>query len=736
MESGLNMLHPKGFMGMINQHSWMFLSSYEALRKKLIENAQIDTLLHLGPRTFPEIGGEVVQNASFTLENVKPHKKGAYIRLVDDVRSELKKTRTLEAIQNPNCGWFFNTDQLNFEKIPGSPISYWVNQICIDSFQLKPSLGSVYDLRQGMATSDNVQFLRFWQELAISKIKFNCKNRIEAKKDNYKWYPYNKGGEFRKWYGNNFFVVNWLNDGDGIKKVVALKYPYLNGNTDFVVKNQSYYFKEGLTWSSLSSGAISFRYSPAGYIFDAKGQMLFGENILDLLGYLNSSLANLFLQLLTPTLDYNLGYVSKVPFVQHFIKDIITGCINISKSDWDTHQTSWDFLQSELIRCKSNCGQNCADLDMLDDEEQEEILALKDLPTNSNLLEHCYKAYQSEWRRSFFQLHQNEEELNRQFIEIYGLQEELTPDVPLEEITILQQELERTALAKLNKKLKREPVTLKVLNYDEISLPFDAKEVMAQFISYSVGCMFGRYSVDKEGLILANQGETLQAYLDKLGKAEEELSFVPDDDNIIPVLSDEWFEDDIVVRFHAFLKAAFGSEHFKKNLEFIEDALGKDIRKYFNKDFYPDHIRRYKKRPIYWQFSSPKGAFNVLIYMHRYTPDTINLILNKYLRQFIEKLRNQAEQLEHLKIAGTVSEQSKAVKEKERLSRILLELQEYEREIIFPLATERIPIDLDDGVLVNYNKFGRALKEVTGLNDKKTKAKVRGFEWIDTSKIK
>ncbi len=209
------------------------------------------------------------------------------------------------------------------------------------------------------------------------------------------------------------------------------------------------------------------------------------------------------------------------------------------------------------------------------------------------------------------------------------------------------------------------------------------------------------------------------------------ITFLPDDDNIIPVLNEEWFEDDIVVRFHAFLKAAFGSEHFKENLEFIEDALGKDIRKYFNKDFYPDHVRRYKKRPIYWQFSSPKGAFNVLIYMHRYTPDTINLILNKYLRQFIEKLRNQAEQLEHLKIAGTVSEQSKAVKEKERLSRILLELQEYEREIIFPLATERIPIDLDDGVLVNYNKFGRAVKEVTGLNDKKTKAKVRGFEWID-----
>jgi hypothetical protein len=287
---------------------------------------------------------------------------------------------------------------------------------------------------------------------------------------------------------------------------------------------------------------------------------------------------------------------------------------------------------------------------------------------------------------------------------------------------------------------------------------------MAQFISYAVGCMFGRYSLDKPGLILATQGETLEDYFrivnsdlglenseQGLGDEDEETNltnhnslitthqsnaFLPDDDNIIPVLDQEWFEDDITGRFYKFLEAAFGRENFDKNLAFVEEALGKSVRKYFISDFYKDHVRRYKKRPIYWMFSSPGGAFNVLIYMHRYTPDTVSNILNGYLREYIEKLNTRVEHLKQIEIHGSPTERNKAVKEREKIHKMLLELQEYEREVLYPLATERIPIDLDDGVLVNYNKFGKAIKQVTGLNDAKTKKKVKGFDWIDNTQIR
>jgi hypothetical protein len=248
--------------------------------------------------------------------------------------------------------------------------------------------------------------------------------------------------------------------------------------------------------------------------------------------------------------------------------------------------------------------------------------------------------------------------------------------------------------------------------------------------------MFGRYSLDKEGLILANHGESIKDYLIKIAKSPEQLVLMPDEDNIIPVLDDEWFEDDIVARFYAFLKASFGEQQFQKNLAFVEDSLGKDIRKYFTKDFYPDHIKRYKKRPIYWMFSSPKGSFNVLIYLHRYTPDTLNKILNSYLREFIEKLALQRKQYEHIENNGTPAEQNKARKEIDKIDIKLSDCKQYEIEILYPLASERIALDLDDGVLVNYNKLGKAVAEVAGLNDKATKKKVKEFDWIDTTQIR
>ncbi len=294
------------------------------------------------------------------------------------------------------------------------------------------------------------------------------------------------------------------------------------------------------------------------------------------------------------------------------------------------------------------------------------------------------------------------------------MQDELTPDVPLEEITILQEET----------------------GIEDGELVFYADKVMEQFVSYAVGCMFGRYSLDKEGLILANQGETLQDYLIKVGKSEEELTFVPDKDNIIPVLDEEWFADDIVERFYSFLKASFGERNFRENLRFVEESLGKDIRRYFTRDFYNDHIKRYKKRPIYWMFSSPKSHFNVLIYMHRYTPDTVSRILNSYLREFIDKLERQRKHLEHVEFSGSAVDQNRARKEIDKIDIMLNDCKEYEKEILYPLATKRVEIDLDDGVLVNYNKMGSAVAKVAGLNDKDAKKKVRKFDWIDTSEIR
>lgn len=314
----------------------------------------------------------------------------------------------------------------------------------------------------------------------------------------------------------------------------------------------------------------------------------------------------------------------------------------------------------------------------------------------------------------FHTLHQNEEELNRQFIDIYGLQEELTPDVPLEDITILKEES----------------------GIVDGQLIFNEQELIAQLLSYAVGCIFGRYSLDKEGLILANQGETFRDYLQKVDKSQDELRFVPDEDNVIPLLEEEWFDDDIVSRVKELIRSVWGDASYAENIQYIEEILGKDLRKYLTKDFYKDHIKRYKKRPIYWQFSSPKGHFNVMVYMHRYTPDTLNFILNSYLRPFMEKVANDLKRQEDIIIAGSAVEQGKARKRQDKLKEILKDCEAYEYDILYPLAGERITIDLDDGVLVNYNKFGNAIAPVAGLNDAKTKKKVAGFDWVDARTIK
>lgn len=706
-----------GLTGFMTPFVWMFISSYQKLREIIIDKHFINNLIQL---EYSGFDGATVPICTFTLRNKPiPDAKGSYIRLSDFKGSENQAPKTLEAIQNPQCGWFYTANQKNFEKIPGSPIGYWLSENIISTYDNKP-LSDFATPRAGMITGNNYLFLRYFHEVSYVGLGLNFSSKEFAAESEKKWFPYQKGGPYKKWYGNLEYVVNFKNNGFELRTRKNEK-----GKVPAHAFNDEYIFKFNVNWSALTAGKFSTRITEFGNIFDASGSAAFPTTLKEayaLSGFLNSPIAQLLLTVTNPTLNFQAWEIGGLPikkevFNNEIIYEFTKKCRSISISDWDSRETSWDFQQNELIRCKSNCGQNCADLDMLDEADQKEIMAMANVPTNSNLLEDCYQAYTSEWRRKFFQLHQNEEELNRQFIEIYGLQDELTPDVPLEDITILKEET----------------------TIENGELVFHADEVMAQFVSYAVGCMFGRYSLDKEGLILANQGETLEDYLQKVGLQTPTSggwgAYLPDADNIIPVLDEEWFEDDIVSRFNEFLKASFGKENFEKNLAFVEESLGMDMRKYFTKNFYTDHVRRYKKRPIYWMFSSPRGSFNVLIYMHRYTRDTLNQVLNGYLREYKEKISAHMEHLDHIIETGTSVEATRATKQRDKYRIVLLELQDYERDILYPLATQRIAIDLDDGVLVNYNKFGKAIKEVAGLNDKKTKEKVKGFDWIDGEEV-
>ena len=701
-----------GLIGYICPYVWMFLSSYVELRKLVISESTISSLVQLEYNAFEPA---VVPIASFILRNqfIKGY-KGSYVKLSDFTGSENQAPKTLEAIKNPNCGWFYSFDQADYYKISGFPIAFSVGKGIINAFEKGEELAKFSELKTGMSTGDNQRFQRFWYETAYSSIGFEIKNNVETKNVSTKWYPCKSGGSFRKWFGNNELVVNWENDGYEIRNL-------FNGDNKLKSRPQNidYYFRRSLTWSKITSYRISLRYNDFGFAFDAVGLSAFieDENILYIQAILNSNLAHNIFNLLNQSMSIIIDDLRRLPIIfpkeepiKSSIENLCRQNINISEEEWNSHECSWCFRQNELIRFEK-----------------------KDLTLN---IEEVFEIYQQYWKTKFFRLHQNEEEINCQLNDLYSLLDEVPIEIKIEDVTILREELNRKILTETNQKLIRNIDTKIVRNYQEISLNFITEEIISQFVSYAVGCMFGRYSLDKEGLILANQGETLHNYLLKIEMSANDCIFMPDEDNIIPVLDNEWFEDDITGRFYEFLKVTFGEKNFNKNLTFIEEQLGKDIRKYLTKDFYPDHIKRYKKSPIYWMFSSPKGSFNVLIYMHRYTPDTVSNILNNYLKEFIGKLKTRKETLQHIQVNGSASEKTKAIKENDSIDKMLIELHEYERDILFPMATERIAIDLDDGVLVNYNKFGKAVKEVTGLNDKATKKKVMEFDWIDATQIR
>jgi hypothetical protein len=696
MEAGFNALIPKGFLGMINLPSWLFLSSFEELRGHLIKKYQIESLLHMGRGIFGVDWG----STAFVISTSKPTHEGKYYKLhkrnfqhiyPDDIKGIFLKAKinsdtkvnfdkyregdgissVEEIIDESGLKIAFTANQKDFEKIPGNPIGYWLKNDFFNVLSMSELASARYKIEEGLKTGLNERFIKFWFELDRTHKGDNSNN----------WTPHTKGGDNRKWYGNN---LHFLNFNSSLKEFKGSSIPKFEIDKNYI------------TWGRISSGNISFRFTKIGFIPNMAGLSAYSkkssnEELKMLCSLGNSKVGQYILNLYNPTLNYPPGVIKKLPIIfgDDTILQVVEDCIGISKIEWDSNEYSFDFQKNSLLRIKEN--------------------------TLDDTLEEIFDLYSQYWGNKFFKLKRNEEELNRFFIENYGLDSELNPEIPLEDITLLTDETRIT----------------------NNNLVFQKDLVFQKFISFSVGVMFGRYSLDKEGLILANQGETLEDYL-RVIEAEviQSPTFLPDEDNIIPILDDECFEDDIVSRFKEFLRVTFGKENLEKNLAFVESAIGKDIRKYFVKDFYTDHIQRYKKRPIYWMFSSPNGSFNVLIYMHRYTPDTLSKILNDYLNQYREKLRARVEHLDQVMISGNSTEQSKASKEKDKIRTVLLELQEYERDILYPLATERIAITFDEGVLVNYNKFGKAIKEVAGLNDKKTKAKVREFDWIDISTIR
>ena len=671
------------YTSMITMQSWMFLSQYKILRKNIIEKTEIKSLNHLGTRAFSEIGGEVVSTVAWISKKISPKNEGTYIRLVDYKNAELKEQ------EFSNKDNYFQAKQNDFEKIPESPIAYWVSYKIREIFEKNQKLGDIGEAKQGLATADNNRFLRLWNEVNYNKIGYNMLNSQEALESKKKWFPYNKGGEFRKWYGNQEYLVNWENDGYEIKNFKKA-----------VLRNPNYYFKESISWSLITSTTSSFRYYPNGFIFDAAGSSYFSkENIFVTLGYLNSIFGSFVSNILNPTVNLSNGIVEKFPNLyiqnQKNICCLVQQNISISKEEWDSRETSWDFEKLFLIDGKD--------------------------------LKSAFENYCSHWRDNFVQLHKNEEELNRLFIEIYDLQDEMDEKVSFDDITILKKEAKIVEID--NSKTREFSSESEKYLYDRgVSLEFNKDELVKQFLSYAIGCIMGRYSINKSGLIMANSDDVLELSENKFivkgtdGEIRQEVEskFLPDEFGIIPITDEKDFSNDIVEKVKEFMKIVYGEENLKDNLNFIAEALGnKDsksaediIRTYFITGFYKDHLQRYQKRPIYWLMSSKNNAFSCLFYMQRYEPLTVARVRADYLIPYQEMLENKRKFIERQLSDDEVSAKEKKNIEKQLkgLDTLLKELREYANEVKH-IAEQKIPLDLDDGVNVNYEKLGAILKK-------------------------
>ena len=669
-----------GFQAMITQHSWMFLSSFEKLREKMMLTETVN-MAHLGARAFEEIGGEVVQTTAFVrCANHVEGYKGTYCRLIEPTSQQGKEDMFL-AEENR-----YTVNQDDFAKIPGAPVAYWVSQSVINAFKQAKPLGEQYDARSGLQTNDNTRFLRMWQEVNINRTS------ISKVSDGSKWYPHLKGGPYRRWYGNYDYVVNWENNGEEILQLATKLY----GTPTRTAKSIEKYFLPGFTWSDVSTGLFSIRKTFSGCIFDTTAPTISTKNnngtpSNELLGFLNTKVAQKMLSLLAPTIHYNCGSIALMPVYyinNSTVKNMVDECVSMSKEDWDSFETSWDFKVHPLVKLKMAGAYAWGD-----DEPAMRI-------------ESSYKAWEETCEGRFQKLKANEEELNRIFIDIYGLQDELTPEVEEKDVTVRKADLQR-----------------------------DIKSLL----SYAVGCMFGRYSTYKDGLLFAGEPYSLQAFVDKMNErpgtiSAEELErayrnegivvdemFFPDANNVIPITDEEYLDDDIVSRLCAWLKAVYGADTLEANLDYIAKALGNKgstsreiIRNYFLNDFFKDHCQTYSvtgsgKRPIYWLFDSGKqNGFKALVYLHRYTPDTIGNLridyLHKMQRVYESEINRMQDMMDH---SGNAREVAAASKRKDKLAKQLKECREYDEKISH-LALSRIELDLDDGVKVNYRKLQTA----------------------------
>lgn len=673
----LRFANASGQLGFMTPYVWMFISSYEKMRSYLIDRQTIISLVQL---EYSGFSGATVPICIFTLQKgASSNYQGGYVRLSDFKGAANQAPKTLEAIQNPDCGWFYRADQQDFKKIPGSPIAYWATQECFSAFRNEQSLSAIARPRQGLITGDNERFLRLWWEVSRGNVGNNVGNRNESIASEKKWFPCHKGGSFRKWYGNHYFYVNWENDGYEIRNY------FKNGRLASRPQNADFYFKSGLTWSALSSGTFAMRFSPKGFISEHKGTMCFPETPevgLYTLGAANSSCALTFLTILCPTLDFGEGAVGKLPLVSpdlaqaYPVNQYVERSIDFSRIDWDSYETSWDFAELPLVR----------------------------LHEPGSIFEQTYEAWKVECNERFCQLKASEEELNRIFAEIYHMEDEVPIEVPLDKVSV-------HIIFDSDDDV---PEELKSSNYVRTK----ADEVKS-LISYAVGCIMGRYSLDKPGLVLANQGEGLSEYLQQV----PDPGFTPDADGIIPLTDIEYFHDDATGLFVDFMAAAFGEEHLEENLEFVADALGgtgtprQVIRAYFRDGFFADHCKTYSaqsagKRPIYWLFDSGKrGGFRALFYMHRHTPDLLARLRTEYVLPQQDRYRTQIDVIDDAMATADRREAADLRKRRKKLADQLAETVAYE-EKVHHLADQMIEIDLDDGVKHNYALFQDVLAKI------------------------
>lgn len=639
------MTRVSGYQAMITQHAWMFLASYENLRDKLL-NKELINLAHLGPHAFDEINGEVVQTSSFVFCNdFFSNYNSTFVQLVGGKNEAAKAAMFISGEHR------FNKTNEQLREIQGTPYTaYWASDVVLSAFKKSHLVGDVSEPRVGMATANNDRFIRLWFEVNRNKFGINISSRKEAVESRKKWFPFAKGGEQRKWYGNNDTVVNWENDGFEIQNFKDEKTGRIRSHN----YNLDYIFSSALTWTVIGTEKTSFRFCPVGFLYSNSGYGLFCNNEKTkyyLLGFMNSKIAASLLKILSPSMGFESGYLRKLPLIESDSLDSIVErvkhCIDGSNAEWDSFEISWDFKKHPLLR-------------------------------NVSTISEAFTQWQSECDARFNQLKANEEELNRIFIDIYGLHDELTPEVEDKDVTVRKADLQR-----------------------------DIKSLL----SYAVGCMFGRYSLDVEGL----------AYAGGEWDSSKYQSYIPDADNVIPITDEEYLDDDIVSRLCAWLKAVYGADTLEANLDYIAKALGNKgstsreiIRNYFLNDFFKDHCQTYSvtgsgKRPIYWLFDSGKqNGFKALVYLHRYTPDTIGNLridyLHKMQRVYESEINRMQDMMDHSENAREVAAASKR---KDKLAKQLKECREYDEKISH-LALSRIELDLDDGVKVNYRKLQTA----------------------------